>query len=62
MPAPLAIPIVTRVVVFGVAAGTVAALGWMINAIHKDDEKQRQGRTREGRERDENKYEPPADS
>lgn len=38
MAAPLAIPIVARVVLVGVVAGTVAAVGWMINEIRKDDE------------------------
>ncbi len=52
MAAPLAIPIVARVVLSGVVAGTVAAVGWMINAIHKDDEKQRQRRIRERGEED----------
>ena len=50
MPAPLAIPIVARVVLYGVVAGTVAAVGSMINEIHKDDERQRQRRSREGDE------------
>lgn len=52
MPAPLVIPIVLRTVVYGVAISTLAAVGWMINEIHKDDEKQRQRRIRErnGRE------------
>ena len=44
MAAPLAIPVVARVVVYGIVAGTVAAVGWMINKIHKDDERQRQRR------------------
>ena len=39
-------------VVYGIVAGTVAAVGWMINEIHKDEERQRQRRTRE---RDEEK-------
>jgi len=47
MPAPLAIPIVSRVVLYGVVAGTVAAVGWMIKEIHKDDENQRQRRIHE---------------
>ena len=47
MPAPLAIPIVARVVLYGVVAGTVAAVGWMIKEIYKDDEKQRERRIRE---------------
>jgi len=47
MPAPLAIPIVARVVLYGVVASAVAAVGWMIKEIHKDDEKQRQRRIRE---------------
>ena len=53
MAAPLAIPVVARVVVYGIVAGTVAAVGWMINEIHKDDEKQRQRRMPErgGRQR-----------
>jgi hypothetical protein len=50
MAAPLAIPIVARVVLVGVVAGTVAAVGWMINEIRKDDEKQRQRRIRERNE------------
>ena len=37
---------------YGIVAGTVAAVGWMINEIHKDEERQRQRRTRE---RDEEK-------
>jgi len=52
MAAPLAIPILARVVLYGVVAGTVAAVGWMINEIHKDDEKQRERRIRK-REDDE---------
>ena len=47
MPAPLAIPIVARVVLYGVVAGAVAAVGWLIKEIHKDDENQRQRRIRE---------------
>ena len=50
MAAPLAIPIVARVVLYGVVAGTVAAVGWMINEIRKDDEKQRQQRIRKRNE------------
>ena len=52
MPAPLAIPIVARFVLYGVVAGAVAAVGWMIKEIHKDDEKQRQRRIRERNEED----------
>ena len=52
MAAPLAIPIVARVVLSGVIAGAVAAVGWMINEIHKDDEKQRQRRIRERGEKE----------
>lgn len=52
MPAPLAIPIVARVVLYGVVAGAVAAVGWMIKEIHKDDENQRERRIHE---RDEEK-------
>ena len=52
MAAPLAIPIVARVVLSGVIVGTVAAVGWMINEIHKDDEKRRQRRIRERGEED----------
>ena len=47
MPAPLVIPIVARVVLYGIVAGAVAAVGWMINEIHKDDENQRQRRIHE---------------
>ena len=47
MPAPLVIPIVARVVLYGIVAGAVAAVGWMINEIHKDDEKHRQRRIQE---------------
>jgi len=47
MAAPLAIPIVARVVLTGIVAGTVAAVWWMINEIRKDDETQRQRRIRE---------------
>lgn len=47
MPTPLAIPVVTRVVLYGIVTGTIAAVGWMINEIHKDDEKQRQRRIQE---------------
>ena len=47
MPAPFAIPIVARVVLYGVVAGTVAAVGWMIAESHKDDERQRQRRIQE---------------
>ena len=48
MPAPLAVTVVARVVLSGVfAAAITAAVGWMINEIHKDDEKQRQRRIRE---------------
>ena len=50
MPTPLAIPIVARVVLYGVVAGAVAAVGWMIAAIHKDDEKQRQRSIRDRNE------------
>ena len=50
MPAPLAIPIVARVVLYGVVAGAVAAVGWMINEIHTDDENQRQRRIHEREE------------
>ena len=52
MPAPLAIPVVARVLLYGIVTGTIAAVGWMINEIHKDDEKQRQRRIQE---RDEKK-------
>ena len=52
MAAPLAIPIVARVVLSGVIVGTVAAVGWMIKEIHKDDEKRRQRRIRERGEED----------
>lgn len=50
MPAPLAIPIVARVVLYGIVAGTVAAVGWMIKEIHNDDENQRQRRIQEREE------------
>ena len=51
MPAPLAVSFVARVVLSGVlAAAITAAVGWMINEIHQDDERQRQRRTREGEE------------
>lgn len=46
MAAPLAIPILARVLLYGVIAGTVAAVGWMINEIRKDEEKQRRRRHR----------------
>ena len=49
---PLAILIAARVVLFSIVAGTVAAVGWMINEIHKDDERQRQHRIRERDEED----------
>ena len=50
MPAPLAVTVVARVILSGVfAAAIAAALGWMIKEIHKDDERQRQRRTREKR-------------
>lgn len=52
MAAPLAIPILARVLLYSVIAGTAAAVGWMINEIRKDDEKQRQRRYRK-REDDE---------
>ena len=52
MAAPLAIPIVARVVLSGIIVGTVAAVGWMIKEIHKDDEKRRQRRIRERGEED----------
>lgn len=52
MAAPLAIPIVARVVLYGVVAGTVAAVGWMINEIRKDGEKQRQRRIRKHKEKE----------
>jgi hypothetical protein len=47
MAAPLAIPIVARVVFFGAVAGAIAAVGWMIHAIQEDDEKQRRRRLRD---------------
>jgi hypothetical protein len=50
MPAPLAIPIVARVVLYGVVAGAVAAVGWMIKEIHKADANQRQRRIHEREE------------
>ena len=52
MAAPFAIPIVARVVLVGVVAGTAAAVGWMINEIRKDDEKQRQRRIRKHKEKE----------
>jgi hypothetical protein len=50
MAAPLAIPIVARVVLFGAVAGAIAAVGWMIHAIQEDDEKQRRRQLRDQRE------------
>lgn len=47
MAAPLLIPVVARVLLYGVVTGTVAAVGWMLSEIHKDDEKRRQQRLRE---------------
>lgn len=47
MPAPLVIPIVARIALYGIVTGTIAAVGWMIAEIHKDDEKQRQRRIHE---------------
>jgi len=51
MPAPVAVSVVARVVLSGVfAAAITVVVGWMINQIHKDDERQRQRRYREGEE------------
>lgn len=48
MPAPSAISVVSRVILSSVLAAAITALvGWMINEIHKDDERQRQRRIRE---------------
>jgi hypothetical protein len=50
MAAPLAIPILARVVLFGAVAGAIAAVGWMIHAIQEDDEKQQRRQLRDRRE------------
>ena len=47
MPAPLVIPIAARVALLGIVTGTIAAVGWMIKALHEDDEKQRRRRAQE---------------
>jgi hypothetical protein len=52
MPAPLAIPVVARVILYGIVTGTIAAVGWMINEIHEDDEKQRQRRIQKRNEKE----------